>query len=385
VQAAAMISVHGRLIAALESRGELDRTLEFLPTQSEIESREAAGQGLTSSELAVLAAYVKIGLTATVLDSDLPDDPWFSGALQRYFPRRLVAELGDRLASHPLRREIITTWVSNDLVNSGGMTSVFRVQEETGAGPVQIVRAYSVVREVFRLESLWADIEALDNQLPTSVQAMLYLEARRLLDRSMRWLVQARRATIDVAADVEHFQATLDELVPIVPELLVGFERERLLTRAAEFSGRGVPEPLAMRAAGLLDTFSLLDVVEIANAEKLPAREVAEVYFAISERIEADRMLNRITGLPRDDRWSALARSALRYDLYAAMAGLTQNVLTSTSSGAAPAERITAWEQQNAEGVARAQATLEEIVSSDTFDLATLSVALRTIRTLLRT
>ena len=111
---------------------------------------------------------------------------------------------------------------------------------------------------------------------------------------------------------------------------------------------------------------------------------MAGIYFAISERIEADRMLTRITGLPRDDRWSALARSALRYDLYAAMAGLTQNILTSTSADDEPAERITSWEQQNAEGVARAEATLNEIVALDSYDLATLSVALRTIRTLLR-
>jgi glutamate dehydrogenase len=384
VQAPAMLSVHGRLINALESRGELDRSLEFLPSQAEIEQREAAGDGLTSSELAVLAAYSKITLTATVLASDLPDDAWFTGALRRYFPARLVAEHGDRLTSHPLRREIVTTWVSNDLVNRGGMTFVFRLQEETGASPVEAVRAYSVVREVFRLEDFWNAIEELDNQVPTSVQSMLYLEARRLLDRSSRWLVQVRRASIDVGAEVEHFRTALDELVPLVPELLVGSERERLSMRAAEFSGLGVPDELATRAAALLDTFSLLDVVETAATEKLPLREVAAVYFAISERIEVDRMLTRITGLPRDDRWSSLARSALRYDLYAALAGLTQNVLSSTSSTAGPIERIAAWEEQNAEGVARAQSTLAEIITSDTFDLATLSVALRTIRTLLR-
>ncbi len=384
VQAPAMLSVHGRLMSAMESRGELDRALEFLPSQAEIEQREAAGQGLTSSELAVLAAYSKISLTATVLGSDLPDDPWFTAALRRYFPSRLVAEHGDRLASHPLRREIVTTWLSNDLVNGGGMTFVFRMQEETGASAVEAVRAYSVVREAFRLEEFWAAVEEVDNALPTHVQAMLYLESRRLVDRSARWLVQARRASIDVAAEVEHFQAALDELVPLVPQLLVGSERERLLMRAAEFAGLGVPEALAERAAALLDTFSLLDVVEIATAEKVPLREVASVYFAVSERIEVDRMLTRITGLPRDDRWSALARSALRYDLYAALAGLTQAVLSSTSSTAAPGDRITAWEEQNAEGVARAQATLEEIVTLDSYDLATLSVALRTIRTLLR-
>jgi glutamate dehydrogenase len=384
VQAPAMLSVHGRFISTLEARGELDRALEFLPAKAEIAQRESAGQGLTSSELAVLAAYSKITLTATVLDSDLPDDPWFAAALRRYFPDLLVEKLGDRLGNHPLRREIVTTWVSNDLVNRGGMTFVFRLQEETGASHVEAVRAYTVVREVFRLGDFWDAIEALDNQLPTSVQSMLYLEARRLLDRSTRWLVQQRRASIDIAAEVEHFRAALDELVPQVPELLVGTERERLLLRSAEFSGLGVPDDLAERAAALLDTFSLLDVVEIAAAEKAPVAEVAGVYFTISERIEVDRMLTRITGLPRDDRWSALARSALRYDLYAALAGLTQNVLTSTSSTDPPKERIDAWEQQNAEGVARAEATLAEIVSLDTFDLATLSVALRTIRTLLR-
>ena len=265
------------------------------------------------------------------------------------------------------------------------MTFVFRLQEETGASPVEAVRAYAVVREAFRLEEFWAAVEELDNELPTHVQAMLYLESRRLLDRSGRWLVQARRASIDVAAEVEHFQAALDELVPLVPELLVGSEHERLLLRAAEFTGLGVPEPLAERAAALLDTFSLLDVVEIATAEKLPPREVAAVYFAISERIEVDRMLTRITGLPRDDRWSALARSALRYDLYAALAGLTQAVLTSTSStrlAGRPDHRPGRSRTPRAWHAPRRRSRRSSRWTR--FDLATLSVALRTIRTLLR-
>ena len=383
VQASAMLSVHERFIKALEQRGELDRALEFLPPRDVIADRAAAGQGLTSSELAVLAAYSKITLTATILDSDLPDDGWFGSALRRYFPPRICHDFPDRMETHPLRREIVTTWISNDLVNHAGMTFVFRAQEETGASPLEIVKAYTVVREVFCLDDYWDEIRALDNRLPTDVQSMLYLEGRRLVDRCTRWLVQARRASIDVRAEVEHFSGDVQALVPEVSKLLIGAERERLEMRAAEFSGLGVPDDLAHRAAGLLDTFSLLDVVEIATAEKLPADEVAAVYFATSERIEVDRMLTRITLLPRDDRWTALARSALRYDLYAALAGLTSNVLTSTSSDADPHARIAAWEAANSEGVVRAQATLGEIISSDTFDLATLSVALRTIRTLL--
>ncbi|MDQ1603146.1 MAG: glutamate dehydrogenase [Actinomycetota bacterium] len=384
VQAPQMLSVHKRFIKYLEERGELNRSLEFLPSNSVIEARMAAGQGLTSSEFAVLAAYSKITLTAAILGTDLPDEPWFGRALRRYFPPLLVDKFGDRFDDHPLRREIITTWFSNDLVNRGGITYVFRAGEETGASPAEILRAFSVVREVFRFEEFWATVQGLDNQLPTHVQAMLYLEARRLLDRSVRWLLQARRASIDVQAEIEHFQTDIDTLVPKIPTLLVGVERERLQMRAAEFEGQGVPTSLALHTAGLLDSFSLLDIVEIAAEEKTPAEEVAAVYFAVSERIEVDRMLTRITALPRGDRWQALARSALRYDLYAALGGLTTAVLASTPSDQHPQRRIEDWERQNSEGVGRAQATLTEIVESDTFDLATLSVALRTIRTLLR-
>jgi glutamate dehydrogenase len=384
IQAPAMLSVHERYLKMLEQRGEIDRALEFLPAREVIEQREAAGLGLTSSELAVLEAYAKITLTTTVLDSELPDDPWLTGALRHYFPEQVVATMPERLAGHPLRREIVTSWLINDMVNRAGLTYVFRAQEETGASPIEIVRAYSVVREVFGLDDFWRAVSALDHQVPTDVQAMLYLEYRRLVDRSTRWLVQARRASIDVLGEVEHFRPEIERLVPMVPDLLVGSEHERLLMRQEEFAGLGVPQDLATRGATLLDSFSLLDVVEIAAAEKLPAEEVAAVYFVMSERMEVDKMLTRITGLPRDDRWTALARSALRYDLYAALAGLTSNVLTATSSADGPAERITAWEKANSEGVTRAQATLTEIIESDIYDLATMSVALRTIRTLLR-
>ena len=156
------------------------------------------------------------------------------------------------------------------------------------------------------------------------------------------------------------------------------------MKRAAELESTGVPSDLALQTAGLLDGFSLLDVVEIAVSEKRPALEVASVYFALSEHFEVDKLLSRITALPRADRWSALARSSLRYDLYAALGGLTSNVLRSSAPSDDPAQRIAQWEDQNAEGLSRARGTLDEIVTSEKFDLATMSVALRTIRTLLR-
>jgi glutamate dehydrogenase len=381
-QAASMVSVHQRLIRYLVDRGELDRDIEFLPTDAEIESRIANTQGMTSPELAVLLAYSKITLADDLLASGVPDESWFDRALRGYFPHALVERYEALMDSHPLRREIITLELVNDLVNRGGITFVFRTMEETGAGPAEVARAYAVVREVFELQDFWRRVEALDSVVPTAAQSALLLESRRLLDRAARWMLQARGGTVDVQAEIDRFAADVRRVTPEVPRLLVGAERDRLEHRAGELVGLGAPHDLAMEAAGLLDVFGLLDCVEVARDTDTDAMEVAELYFVLSERYDVDRLLTLITGLPRGDRWTALARAALRSDLYGALVAMTSRVIEAAPDTADPLARTEVWEARQAEGLARARATLDEITRADTFDLATLSVALRSIRTL---
>ncbi|MCZ3387350.1 MAG: NAD-glutamate dehydrogenase [Actinomycetia bacterium] len=380
-QSHSMLPVHKRFVRWLEERGELDRTLEFLPSDAEIDRLDALGGGLSSPEFSVLVAYSKMVLADDLLDSQLPDEPYYQRVLESYFPSEISSQYSDRLASHPLRREIITTVVVNQIINRGGITFVFRTMEETGATPVEIARAHTVVREVFGLDDFWSRVAELDNRVPVRAQSGLYLESRRLLDRASRWLLQSRRSLLEVEAEIEHF-SQVKGLITEIPQMLRGAERERLLSRVAEYTAQGVPDELALVTAAHLDAFSLLDIVELANGTGQEADDVGFVYFALSDRFEVDKMLNRITELPRDERWHALARMALRYDLYSALAGLTSNVLTLTPEGGSPEERITDWENANAEGLARARTTLHEIASSDSFDLATLSVALRVVRTL---
>jgi glutamate dehydrogenase len=388
-QAPGMLSVHKRFIRELETRGALNRALEFLPTDSAIDARAAAGRGLTSPEMAVLVAYSKITLTEDILHTNLPDATWCAGILRSYFPEQIVTRYAERLADHPLRREIVTTLAINQVVNRAGTTYVFRTREEVGAAPADVVRAFMVVRSIYDLGDYWDAIESLDNQLPTDAQNALYLEGRRLLDRTTRWVLQSRRTSIDVDREIERLGPGISALAPKVPDLVQGAEREALHRTADRFVELGAPNAIALRAAALLYGFSLLDVVQIAADVGRPVEEVAALYYALSDRYRIDAVLSRITALPRGDRWSALARSALRYDLYAALAGLTESVLThsdgdSASAAEDPHRRIEAWERHNAEGLARARATLDEIFAGEVFDLATLSVALRVLRTLLR-
>ena len=382
-QSLSMVPVHERFMRSMATRGSLDRALEFLPSDEVLSARAEEGRGLTSPEFAVLVAYSKITLTEDLMATSLPDDPWFLTTLRGYFPRQLAERYADRLQLHPLRRQIVTTVLVNEMVNRGGITFAFRAQEETGADAEQVARAYAACREIFGLHDFVRAVEALDNKVETDVQTGLYLAFRRLLDRAVRWFLQARPGRLDVGAEIARFGPVVAELEPLLPELLVGDEHKTLQEDAQVLVRRGAPESLALRGAGLLILFEALDITEISHATGVPPVEVARVYLTLSDRYAVDGLLSRISALPRTDRWQALARAALRYDLYAALESLTVAVLTTTPPGD-PGERIEAWEESNAAAVSRAEHTLDEIGRLERGDLASLSVALRTLRGVVR-
>lgn len=381
-QTLSLLPVHRRLITELERSGRLDRALEGLPTDEELAARAENGEGLSTPEFAVLMAYVKIALEEEIVHSDLPDDAWTAQTMADYFPTPLHG-MTQQMAEHRLRREIVTTVLVNETVNRGGITFVHRTVEETGASAADVLRAFEIVWEVFELPALWAAVEATDNRVPTAAQTAVYLKARRLMDRAVRWLIQNRRSPLDVPGEIAKLKPGVSALAPRMKEMFLGAEREGIAEHEAELVGLGAPQDLAEWGARTLYSFALLDVVEVAAATGRDLDEVAGVYFVLSERFRVDELLTKISQLPRDDRWQTLARMALRYDLYAALAALTGEVLAASPSGTAQ-DRVTQWEQRNAATIAQARKSISELEGIKA-DLAPLSVLLRQIRTLVRT
>jgi glutamate dehydrogenase len=382
-----MASVHERLMRALEERGDLDRQLEFLPSDAELHKRVAEGGGLSSPEFAVLVAYAKLALKHDINASGLPDDGYFGQTLAEYFPPPLRETYAADLASHPLRREIITNAVVNSVVNRGGITFAFRAEEEVGATPEQVARAFVVCREIFGLQDFVRSVEELDNAAPSEVQTELYLEFRRLLDRAVRWFITNRSSALDIQAEIERYAAIVADVASTVPGLLEGDERKRLEARAARLEESGVPRDLALRTSALLDQYSLLDIADIAQDTGRPATEVAALYYNVSNRFGIDSMLTKVSKLSREDSWDALARGALRDDLYAVLESLTRAVLAGAKdSGPIDDDALLRrWVEENQDQVDRATRATDDVRALDAPNIAALSVALRGLRSMVRT
>ncbi len=384
-ESAETLQIDAAYIEWLENTGHLVRSLEQLPDAEAIAQRQAAGAGLTRPEFAVLLAYAKITAAHDIVSSSISDDIFAQQALVEYFPTALRERFAADMAEHPLLRELIATQLANQLVNYSGPTFVMAVAGETAASTADIVRAHTASRQAFDIDSLWSAIEHLDDVVASQVQAALLFDVRQLLDRATRWFLTNRRPPLDVPETVSRFEPGIQALFGEFPTVLRGHGAARFAERVGFFGEGGVPVSLARRVAALSDGLDALSIVDIALRLDDDVAEVADVHFALAETLGISALASLTAELPRDSRWHALAQAASRDDLQAAHAELTRDVLRATPAGLGADKRISAWTQTNSAAVSRATSVIEEILAAEgAADVATLSVALREIRTLVR-
>ncbi|HTX93583.1 MAG TPA: NAD-glutamate dehydrogenase [Mycobacterium sp.] len=381
--AASLLPVHARQIQYLADQRGLNRELEALPSEKEIHRRSEVGIGLTSPELCTLMAHVKLGLKEDMLGTELIEQDVFSSRLPQYFPTPLRERFTSEIRTHQLRREIVTTMLINDLVDTAGISYAFRITEDVGVGPVDAVRTYVATDAIFGVGEIWRRIRAAN--MPVALSDRLTLDTRRLIDRAGRWLLNYRPQPLAVGAEINRFASKVKDLTPRMSEWLRGDDKAIVDKEAAEFASQGAPEDLAYVVAAGLYRFSLLDIIDIGDINDIDAAEVADTYFALMDRLGTDSLLTAVSELPRNDRWHSLARLAIRDDIYASLRSLCFDVLAVGEPDESGEEKIAEWEHLSASRVERARRTLVEIQECGEKDLATLSVAARQIRRMTRT
>ena len=380
IYASQMLDVDQRYIRHLVRAGRLNRAIEFLPNDRTLSERFREGIGLTGPELSVLLAYSKIELADVVIDSELPDDPAVHHILYDYFPKLVREHYREQMDAHPLRREIITTGLVNATVNIAGITGIFRLQEESGAALEDLVRGHVASCKIFDVAEVWAQAAALDNVVTASTQATMRLEATRLAERSTRWLLLHAAQPVDIGEEIVRYREGAAEVIVLLPEQLRGSDSESYSNRRAELETAGVPAEQAARIATFPKAIASLDIVKVATEQGHTLRAVGEVYHFLAEALSLSSLLERIIALPRGTRWQAMSRATLRDDFNALHAELTGEVLQCGTDDDDAKARFQDWTARTADSQRRAVAMLGDIVSGDSYDLATLVVAVRVLR-----
>jgi glutamate dehydrogenase len=363
-------------IHVLEDQGLLNRELEFLPDDEELQARRNRGEGLTRPELSVLLSYSKITLYQQLLASDVPEDSWLSDEAANYFPAPLRKRFSEFVPQHRLKREIIATQVTNSLVNRMGASFALRMHEDTDATPGEVARAYTIAREVFRARDFWNRIEALDNKVASELQTAAMLGMWRLLRQTTRWLLNLPGRKLDIRVMLERLAPGLKDVEKALREAMSAEDIEALERQMQPYLEGGFPSKLARQVVMLDRLFPALDVVETAAQRRADVTRIAQVFFGLGDALELKWLRRQVENLDVVGQWHAMSRANLRDELFTHQNRLVERVLKADGRKRDP---VAAWMESHSERVASVQKMLNHMKNHEEMDYPTIAVAVRSL------
>jgi glutamate dehydrogenase len=382
------LDAHGRFMRELESRGRLDRAVEFLPDDAQLRTRAQNKEGLTRPELAVLLAYAKLDLKDEMNASTLPDDPHFGGELASYFPDAAARKFPDELKNHRLKREIVTDVLANRIVNLAGPVFVARMKEMTGASGDEVVRVSVVAEGAFGLSALKKEVDDLDGKVDAGIQISMYADIAELLRRLGLWFMANVPANADFASTIALYRDGIEKLKGTFEGLVSPFEKQDTLDRITELEQAGVPHAVADEIGALPLFGTAPEIAQLAYNKELSVDLVAGAYFTIGAEVGIDRLRGlskRIIGL---EHWDRLAIRRLNDDLFTAQRALTGDALAlldparkngTRVDGAAAAKE---WVKRSQDKLARVKDFLAALEAAGDLSIAKLTLANSQIREL---
>lgn len=376
----------------LEEHAGLDREQEALPSEDEIQERLQNGEGFVTPELAILASYTKIQLMHELLSSPMLEDEWFNDWLYAYFPQTLQERAGRTVLNHPLAKEIIAMLVANHVIDTGGITTVFRAQEETGADAHTVVESFLAAQWIYEINEYREEVDALPKWLDAGVRWDSGYRLRRLTDRITRWIIHHQRADLTMDQRIDSYRDNVTALLPEIAGAFIGDTMVRFETDRDRLIEAGFPPQLAVRTSRMFEAYSLMDIVDLAARLDEDPKRVIGVFFALHDEFNVSHLLDLVSGLSRRTRWESLSRVSMREDLYSWLTELTGEVLTTEGvADLSPVEALAHWETDHLRRVARVRSFLagvseqlqEQAASSGDTDLSMLTVVLQRLRTLI--
>jgi len=379
------LDAHGRYMRDLERRGRLDRAVEFLPGDSELQKLENESKGLTRPELAVLLAYAKLDLDAEIVASDLPDDPTFAAVLAGYFPPAAVERFPEALEQHRLKREIVSTSLANRIVNLAGPVFVARMKEMSGASGDHVARAFVVAEGAFGLAALKARIDALDGRIDAGVQTGMYTDIAEILRRLGLWFISNVPAHADLAATIALYRAGVESLRGTFNTLVSPYDATDTEGHIKHLTDAGVPLDVAEDVAVLPLMSGAPEIAQLARNRSLSLDLVAGAYFAMGAEVGIDRLRGLAARISATEHWDRLAIRRIVDDLFAGQRALTAEALEGAAAQGSRADglaAVKAWTQTRGETLERAKSFLDALERSGDLSIAKLTLANSQIREL---
>lgn len=380
-QAAKSLDRHAALIRRLERQGRINRALDGLPSDDVIAELQQKDLGLTRPELSSLMCHAKIALFDALLSSQVVDDPALQDELLAAFPGRLHKPYRAHILNHQLSREIIATKLANAVINRGGLTLVFELDDALNCGLDRAVAAFVIVRQAFGLRQIWRGIDAGDYRVPANIQTLMHADVAFSLRRQMLRVLQHAQASSasPITAALEQISGGVSGLLKKPEAPLIGLTLEDFKARRGMYVEQGADKKVASAIAALEAYSPALTIVNAARDIEADVVKTASAYFNLAQEIGADWLRQQLADILVEDGWERRALTEMEADLAEQQVFLVTQALAGQCH-VDPAQCVRAWLDSNAEILGQTRTLIADLKSAGAPTVARLSYAIRFMR-----
>lgn len=328
-----------RLIDRLKDIIGLNPKLEYLPSVTEMNRRAQEKLSFTRPEIAVILSYSKMAVYKSLVNSRLPDDNFFKKHLIRYFPELMHEEFVDEILDHQLRKEIISTIVSNHIVNYTGSHFFHDAQEYTGLKGCDIARAYYIVWEIFKIEDLWKRAAKITNY---ATRVEIFYDIRTFMQKTIYWFLRNINQPLNVEKVISVYSEGTSYLIDNITKYILNHSTDKYNKKVEYYKNKHIQEDLAKKMSILDELYSAMDIVDVSIKSKLNFSQVAETYFKIGEMFHYNWLVNKADALEANSYWKRMLTKTIKDNIYDQQRILALKILQSDKHVAVN-KRIDNW------------------------------------------
>lgn len=345
-----------RLIDMLGESGDLDRETEGLTDNETLSRRAADGQGLTRPELAVLLSSTKLALQDAIEASSIVDDDALVPTLIAAFPTPMQGKFRKQILTHRLRRELIATKLSNQIINRVGLIHPFELAEEEGVGLDHVASAFVCAEQLFGVGAIWARLE--QAKMPEDARLLLFNRTAQAIRNHMADLLRAGADQISPSVLRAELGGGIAELSKKASALLANEAKGHSKALLAEFALAGASTKEAAMVAHLFDLDGAVGLVRLAVDTDIGANEVTLSFSNLGTQLGLDWAQGTAALMSPSDPWERLLVAGLARDFQQMRFDLLGRLAKGKAAKKDMAAATNAWMQTHASTIEKFSAMI---------------------------
>ena len=320
-----------KLIIHLQAQG-MNKRSEYIPSRGDLDQLEQLNMPLPRPVLSVLMAYAKMEVYDALTSSEMPFEAELTVTYLQYIPTVLRSHFGEKINEHPLKKEIVSTVLTNNVINQAGSTFISRMAQVTEGNIPDIVRTYLVLEASLGAPEMREVLYSMDD-ISENERYEALIELEDLLKMLVRNVLYSQTTPpgFEKIAEYHGLLCELKELTEnsVAPENSAGDQLKDETVVEGEEAEEIEPRAVDVFRASLQRLWIAPDVMHLCITKGLAVSVAYRIAQSVEHTFGFDWLRERLVELEPNNDWELEYQDILLRTLDANKLGMLEVLLES--------------------------------------------------------